>query len=582
MAGRTASTRGADDWVERVRAATDIVEFIGQTVALRRVGRNWVGLCPFHREKTPSFSVNVERQFYHCFSCKAGGDVFKFVQETEGAGFLEAVEMLSRRAGIAVPERRAGDAAARGRRARLIEAIEAATAAYEQWLGDPSTGGPARAALERRGIAADTRRAFRLGWAPPGWEHLTRRLAGRFPADVLVEAGLAGRRDGGRGALYDRFRGRIMVPLVAPGGDVLGFGARAMTPGDEPKYLNSPETPVYHKGAFLFALDAARRHASEAGEIVVVEGYFDAIALHQAGLRHAVATSGTALTADQARLLRRQAPRVALTYDGDDAGREAMMRSLGVLLAEGLEVVVVDLPPGEDPDTLVRREGIEGWRAVRDRAADPVGFVQRHLLRSGGTGDPRERALQAVVSLGTAIRDPVGLALLLERAEAVLGLPTRVLERAVALRRAGHASDAPVAAAVRAERREEQNLERLLLQALLAAPEELAPTRERIGPGDFRDPGCEALARWLWEGGRGMPAEEPAAALVRELSARTQEGSDWAAEARGATRRMTIRRLQEELKSTREKLAHTTAPPDRTRLVERSYEIARTLRDLSA
>ncbi|MGH7731958.1 MAG: DNA primase, partial [Candidatus Eiseniibacteriota bacterium] len=357
--------RMADDWVERVRGANDIVEVVGQVVQLRRVGRNWTGLCPFHKEKSPSFSVNADRQFYHCFGCKAGGDVFRFIQETEKVGFLEAVELLSRRVGIPVPERRAGE---RALRTPLLEALEQAATAYQQWLADPDRGRAVRDYLGARGIDVETIRAFRIGLAPEGWSNLADRLGPRLGEDALVQAGLAMRRESGTG-VYDRFRNRLMVPLIAPGGAVVGFGARAL--GDEqPKYLNSPETPVYHKGSFLFALDAARRSADVAGEVVVVEGYFDAIALHQAGLTHTVATSGTALTADQARLLRRAAPRVALTYDGDDAGREAMMRSLAVLLAEGLDVAVVDLPQGEDPDTLVRRGGAEAWHALRARAAD--------------------------------------------------------------------------------------------------------------------------------------------------------------------------------------------------------------------
>lgn len=226
--GRAAGgTGGMDDWVERVRAASDVVEVVGQSVALKRMGRNFVGLCPFHKEKTPSFSVNPERQFFHCFGCKLGGDVFRFVQETEKVGFLEAVEMLSRRAGVPVPERREGGE--RGARGRLLEALETAAQAYEQWLGDPQRGAAARDYLERRGVTRETQRAFRLGLALEGWENLVQRLRGRVEDEVLVQAGLAARRESGRGGLYDRFRHRLMVPLVAPGGSVVGFGARALS-----------------------------------------------------------------------------------------------------------------------------------------------------------------------------------------------------------------------------------------------------------------------------------------------------------------------------------------------------------------
>jgi DNA primase len=574
------ATRLADDWVERVRAASDVVEVIGQTVQLKRVGRNWTGLCPFHKEKSPSFSVNPDRQFYHCFGCKAGGDVFRFVQETEKVEFIEAVELLSRRAGIPVPERRAGERAVR---TPLLEALEQAATAYEQWLADPQRGRAVREYLESRGIAHATVRAFRLGLAPEGWENLAGRMGPRAGEEVLVQAGLAMRREGKSG-VYDRFRNRLMVPLIAPGGTVVGFGARAL--GDEPpKYLNSPETPVYHKGSFLFALETARRSADAAGEMVVVEGYFDAIALHQAGLTHTVATSGTALTADQARLLRRAAPRVALTYDGDDAGRDAMMRSLAVLLAEGLEVVVVDLPQGDDPDTLVRRGGVEAWRALRAAGYDPVEFIQRHVLRAGGAaaaGDPRERALQAVVRLAAEVRDPIRVRLLLERASQVFGLPESVLARAVGLQKGGQSTEAPLKAAVREQRRGESELERALLRALLHAPEQLEAVRGQLSPEDCQDADCASLARWLWSGRADLPESGVEGALARELAASAPPGFDWVSEASGATRRMVERRLMQQLKERSHRLGQTVEAAESARLIQEIDTIARSLRELSA
>lgn len=543
-------SRMGDDWVERVRAASDIVEIVGQSVPLRRVGRNWMGVCPFHQEKTPSFSVNAERQFYHCFSCKAGGDVFKFVQETEKVGFLEAVEMLSRRAGIPVPERRTAE---RGKRGPLLEALDAAATAYEAWLGDPSTGASARAYLERRGIPRETQRAFRLGFAPPGWENLVPRLRSRFPDDVLLEARLAGRREGAK-SLYDWFRNRLMVPLLAPGGMVLGFGARTM--GDEnPKYLNSPESAVYHKSQFLFGLDQARKHVKPDGEVVVVEGYFDAIALHQGGIRNTVATSGTALTADHARQLRRLARGVALTYDGDAAGQDAMLRSLGVLLAEGLDVAVVDLPAGDDPDTLVRREGEAGWCRVRDSAYDAVEFVQRHVLKRGGGGDPRERALQVFVRLLVGVQDTIRHRLLVERASQVFGLSEGVLERAARLARGGQSSEAPIASAVRAQKKSEHDIERKALQALLHAESHREWARDLVSPEEFADPSARELAAALWRGDDVASEAGPAGQLARELLAGAPEGFDWGAEAEGALRAVKVRALERAQRASRAALA---------------------------
>jgi DNA primase len=571
--------RGLDDWVERVRAASDIAEVIGQTVALKRTGRNLVGICPFHKEKTGSFSVNPERQFYHCFGCKAGGDVFRFVQETEKVGFIEAVEILSRRAGIPVPERRGEAGGTSGARGRLTEALEAAAQAYEQWLGDPGAGAAARAYLERRGLTRDTQRGFRLGLSLEGWENLVQRLRGRIADEALVQAGLAAQRETGRGGLYDRFRNRLMVPLVGPGGVVVGFGARALSDQDQPKYLNSPETPVYHKGAFLFGLDQARRKTEPDGEMIVVEGYFDAIALHQAGLGNTVATSGTALTPDQARLLKRVVPRIVLTYDGDAAGQEAMMRSLGVLLAEGLDVVVADLPAGEDPDSLLQKGGLEAWRAVRAQAADPVEFIQRHVLRGHAGGrDPRERALQAVVELGVKVADPIRRQALVERASQVFRQPERVIARAMALRRSGQPSEKPIEAAVRHQRAGEGYGERRLLESLLHQPGSLDEVRALVSPRDFGDPVCATLAEWLWAGRAGFPEEDEAAALARELA--TSEPEDWEALARSEARHLLKRRLMRQKREKDQELRHDPQGPDATRLLQEIQQIALSIREI--
>ena len=573
---KTSNAPPGDDWVERVRAASDLVEIVTQTVPLKRVGRNWMGLCPFHGEKTPSFSVHPERQFYHCFSCKAGGDVFKFIQETEKIGFLEAVERLSRRAGIPVPERGAPGGSTRG---PLLAALGAAAEAYEQWLADPGSGAGAKGYLERRGISREAQRAFRLGVAPPGWDPLVRRLEGRFPDEVLISAGLASRRERGGSGIFDRFRNRLMVPLIQAGGDVVGFGARALAPADEPKYLNSPETAVYHKGSFLFALEQARRNIEPAGEAIVVEGYFDAIALHQAGLTNTVATSGTALTPDHARALRRMTSRVALTYDGDAAGRDAVARSLGVLLQDGLEVVVVDLPATEDPDTLVRRGGIAAWNEVRSRAADPIEFFERHVLRAKGQGDPRERAIQAVVGLATKVADPVRRRLLLERASQVFGMTVEVLDRAVRLKASGQVSERPVASAMRVAREAERGIEGSLLRALLNDPEALVLTSGRIEVEDFQDPACRELARWIWAGGLGTPEDDGAAVLMRDLASSPAE-YHWREEARGAVAKMMIRRLKRRRKDVQEELRRAASEPEQRTLLEQTRDLSREIEDV--
>ncbi len=562
-----------DDWVERVRTASDIVDIVGQTVPLRRVGRNFMGRCPFHEEKSPSFSVNGERQFYHCFGCKAGGDVFKFIMETEKVGFLEAVELLSRRAGIPIPERRAGE---RSKRAPLLEALDAAATAYEQWLGDPTHGAAAREYLEKRGISRETQREFRIGLALPGWEHLVQRLRGRFNDEVLIEARLAGRKEGGR-STFDWFRNRLMVPLVAPGGAVVGFGARAM--GDEqPKYLNSPESAVYHKGQFLYGLEHARKAVKSDGEMIVVEGYFDVIALHQAGVRNVVAASGTALTPDHARALKRMVRGVALTFDGDAAGQQAMLRSLGVLLAEGLDVVVVDLPPGDDPDTLVRRAGADGWCRVRDSAYDAVEFVHRHVLRTSTGGDPRERALQVVVRLLTGVTDTIRHRLLVERASQVFGLSEGVIARAARLATSGDASGRPMAAAVRAERQTAARLDRDFLLGLWHLPSMLESVRTSITP-DYMTEGAarELYEHWLEHGVELPDGGTDVAMLARELASTDAETLNHEQLVVGGAIALRRRLVEKRLRTIKLLSGQTKDPAELMRLQQENYELAKEL-----
>jgi DNA primase len=332
---------------------------------------------------------------------------------------------------------------------------------------------------------------------------------------------------------------------------VIGFGARALQSGQEPKYLNSPESAVYRKRSFLFGYEQARRAIEPGGEVVVVEGYFDAIGLAQAGARNVVATSGTALTPEHAKLLQRAVTTVVLTFDADSAGQDAMLRSLGTLLAAGLEVRVAELPAGEDPDSLVRNGGIDAWRAVREAALDPVDYVQKHGYRKAGPGDPRERALQIVVELATAIPDPLRQRLFLERAGQVFGIAERVLARAAGLKKAGHRSDAPIQAAVRVQARGAGWVERQLLQGVLHAPEHLDEARAHLSPQDFLDPACRALAEVLWG---DAPAGDEAAALERELLASPEDELDWGAIAAGALKRMLRRNLERERREIQQRL----------------------------
>jgi DNA primase len=402
------------DSIERVREAVDMAELVGAKTDLRRVGSRWTGLCPFHDERTPSFSVDPERGLYHCFGCGVGGDAIRFVQETEALDFPEAVETLAERYGVRL-EREEDDPAAeqrRRRRERLHALLERAARFYAAYLWDSTEAKRAREYLAGRGLSEPIAREFRVGYAPSAWD---RMIVGAqqsgFTAEELVAAGLAQRGRGG--ALYDRFRGRIMFPLADARGRVLGFGARAMAEGRGPKYLNTSENELYHKGRQLFGIDLARREAAKSGRIVVVEGYTDVLALHQAGIRESVAIMGTALTQEQLAELARSAPLVVLALDADRSGQEAMLRAARAAEDRGVELRVAELPEGKDPADFVTHGGVGAFQQQVERAMGIVEFQVRRVLAEADLETPagRDRALEearkliAVVPERTASRD---------------------------------------------------------------------------------------------------------------------------------------------------------------------------------
>ena len=402
------------DSIERVRDAVDMAELVGAKTDLRRVGSRWTGLCPFHDERTPSFSVDPDRGLYHCFGCGVGGDAIRFVQETEALDFPEAVEALGERYGVRL-EREEDDPAAerrRRRKERLHALLERAARFYAAYLWDSREAKRAREYLEGRGLSEAIAREFRVGFAPSAWDRmiLGAQQSG-FSAEELMAAGLAQRGRGG--ALYDRFRGRIMFPLADARGRVLGFGARAMAEGRGPKYLNTSENELYHKGRQLFGIDLARKEAAKSGRIVVVEGYTDVLALHQAGIRESVAIMGTALTQEQLAELARSAPLVVLALDADRSGQEAMLRAARAAEDRGVELRVAELPEGKDPAEAVTQGGAGPFEEHLERAIGIVDFQVHRVLADADLDTPagRDRALEearkliAVVSERSATRD---------------------------------------------------------------------------------------------------------------------------------------------------------------------------------
>ncbi len=403
--------------IARVRDAVDIVAVIGEVVTLRKAGRNYVGLCPFHGEKTPSFSVSRDKGTYYCFGCKRGGDAIDFVMEHDRITFAEAVERLAARFGVSLPPASAEARRRRSEAETVQEVMEAAQVFFAAHRADDRP----RAFLEGRGISLETAAAFGLGYAPPEWRTLYDELRRRFPERALVAAGLVVQKDTGR--FWDRFRDRITIPIRSPRGAVIAFGGRAV--GDEsPKYLNSPETALFSKHTVLYCLDRALPAFAKTDRAVVVEGYFDCIALQALGVQEAVATLGTALSEQHARELARRVSRVVVCYDGDAAGRQAAVGAVRTLLAADVEPLVALLPEGLDPDDLARRAGLPGVRELLDRALRVEEFLAAQL---GESQRERRANLREVLAIADSCPDPVRRFAIRETLAARAGVPLEAL-----------------------------------------------------------------------------------------------------------------------------------------------------------
>ena len=417
------------DSKERVRDAVDFVELVGARTELRKSGqRRYSGLCPFHDERTPSFGIDPVEKLYHCFGCGEGGDVFKFVMETEGLDFQSALESLADRAGVELQAEEEDPKAAerRGRESRLLDLLDRTATYYLRVLWESREAEGARSYLLGRGLTEATLRQFRVGYSPSAWDTVLNasRRAG-YKNEEVYAAGLAVR--GREGRLYDVFRGKVMFPLADARGRVRGFGARAMRDGQGPKYVNTREGEAFHKGRQLFGADLARSAAAKSGEVVLAEGYTDVIALHQAGFGNAVAAMGTALTEDQARQIQRLAPSVLLCLDADAAGQQAAVRAASVL-PDRLELRVVPLPSGADPADIVGEEdGAERMKSLLERAIRFERFQVERILETGRDDD-------ALTQVGSVIR-PLAPGILrdelIKLASSRLGISPELVESAV-------------------------------------------------------------------------------------------------------------------------------------------------------
>jgi DNA primase len=521
--------------IERVVDAADMVAIVSARTQLRRVGARWTGRCPFHEERTPSFSVNPERKLFHCFGCGQGGDLIGFVRETEGFDFAEAVEWIAERTGVELEYEESSPRAEahRRRRDRLFEVLEAAAAFYSRYLWEAPTAEPARAYLAERGLGEEICKRFRLGLSPDGQTLPAKARERGFTRDELTAAGLINRRGN------DYYAGRLVFALRDPRARVVGFGARRMSDSDPipAKYVNSPEGDLFHKSSLVYGLEQARAAITKEDRAVVVEGYTDVLALHQAGLETAVASMGTALTPAQLKELRRLTGRLYLCFDADAAGEAATLRGMDLAYREFDEVRVVALPSGSDP-----AEDAEGFEA-RLESAEPY---PRHRVKLEIDGArSKEEAFRRVQEIVAGFDRNTEWLEAVEYAADRLDLPEelqRLLPSTVSRRGGAELSRRVLEAGER--------LERDALAGVVAFPD-LAPILAELAPGHFDDELHRALRAQLIEPGEGTPETT---ALLAELDARAAaEGID------EETARQLLLRLRE--RQLRRELAH--ADPDR-------------------
>lgn len=387
--------------VARVREATDLVALVSQHLALKRVGTNWMGLCPFHGEKSPSFSVSADKGFYHCFGCGKSGDAISFLMEQEHLDFVGAVEQLAAKVGIALRYDDRAQGEGRRERMKLVEVMDEAVEWYHQRLLTGPDAGPARSYLRGRGIDGDTARHYRIGWAPDDWDQLSRAL--NRHGKLLETTGLAFRNR--RDRRQDFFRGRVLFPIFDAQGDPVSFGGRVLPGGDGPKYRNTSETALYHKSRVLYGLNWVKADVVNADEVIVCEGYTDVIGFAAAGVPRAVATCGTALTEEHVIQLRKFARRVLLAFDPDSAGKAAADRVYAWERSHDIDVAVVDLPEGDDPADLARRDPEALQRAVTG-ARPFLGYRVERVLAAGDLASPEGRARTAEAALGVIAEHP--------------------------------------------------------------------------------------------------------------------------------------------------------------------------------
>ena len=513
--------RPGDDYKSQVLSAIDIVELIGKSVSLKKRGRNYVGLCPFHQEKTPSFSVNPSGQFFHCFGCKAGGNAIDFVMQRDRIEFVDALRQLGQQAGIEMP-RHGQTKEKTGQRQLLLDANSAAGSFFEKLLADANIGTPARAYLKQRGFSNESVRRFQIGFATDSWNALLNGPVGKkFPAPLLAAAGLLKLKPRDGNGFYDTFRNRLMFPIRDENSRIIAFGGRVMPGSDDPaKYLNSPETPLFSKSKCLFGLDQAKQKIVESRTVAIVEGYTDVVMAHQYGATNVVATLGTAMTPQHVTILRRFADRIVLLFDADEAGDTAVNRAVELFLTQPIEIAIASMPPGLDPDEYLLQHGLEAFETLLRDATDVLTYKWRQLVRqfndSGNDLTGQQKAVQQYLETLAAARasgpvDSLRWHSALARVSRLTDIPADALNRRFRLKPPA-AKSAPIQVAAedgptttvpsspqsRGPLNASDRAERWILAILLAEPHRWFELQQQVHPPDFTDPTRRQLAELYW------------------------------------------------------------------------------------
>jgi DNA primase len=572
------------EFVEQLKASIDIVKVVGEYVRLKRSGPRWMGLCPFHTEKTGSFSVHSTHQFYYCFGCGAKGDAIKFIMEIERLSFYEALKLLAERNGIPMPRRAEYSDPESKQRAVILEMHELAARLFRNALAS-SAGTETREYLARRGVAPDQIEEFGLGFAERSGQVLARRFEQEgYTAEQMERSGLVLARQDGSG-FYDRFRGRLIFPIHSESGKIIAFAGRALAAGDEPKYLNSPETPIYRKSAVLYNLHRAKEAIRRRDRAVLVEGYMDVIGVHAAGVGEVVASCGTALTNLQVRALKRHSGNLVVNFDPDTAGASAAERSIQILLEEDLRIRILQLDQGLDPDEYVRRHGAGAYRERLDEAGSYFHWLaDRARARHGPTVEGQMAAFKELLPAIHRMSDRVERAAIAEDVAHYLGVARGVVLdqfRRAALDRREHAPGAPAGPAV-------PPLERILLNALLAAPairaDVLARLRALGAAERFLTRGIFQVLFQLEDSAPGagfseiearLPESDRPVLLAAVLADEMREGADFREQAEACLKRLEVSAREERRTEVRARLREAEHAGDLAEALRLAEELNR-------